>query len=141
VVPDLESRLLQGRAAVRESQAKLRLLEVGPRPEEVFEQRRRVERAVTWRDLAERDLARCQKALREELADLQKLVEQHEAELKHANGVLARSRTLKAQHSITEEQYEESERAMRVARAKQEQAQARKRARQEKGTLEAETEL
>jgi putative peptide zinc metalloprotease protein len=46
-VPDLASRLAQKRAEVREAQAKLRLLEAGPRHEEVVEQRYRVERART----------------------------------------------------------------------------------------------
>ena len=57
-VPDLASRLAQKRAEVREAQARLRLLEVGPRPEEVVEQRRRVERARAWHDLARQDLTR-----------------------------------------------------------------------------------
>src|SRR5438093_934293 len=69
-VPDLESRLAQSKAALRESRAKLRLLEVGPRPEEVREQRYRVERAKEWRDLAEKDLALARKALTEDLKRL-----------------------------------------------------------------------
>jgi putative peptide zinc metalloprotease protein len=140
-VPDLDSRLAQGRAAARESEAKLRLLQIGPRPEVVLEQRDRVERAAAWRDLAERDLARCRKALREDLATLTKQIEQHQAERDHALSVFGRSRTLKARRSITDEQYEESEKAVRVARARHEQAQARKREREEKGTREAEMEL
>ena len=59
-VPDLDSRLERARAAVCESQAKLRLLEVGPRPLEVEERRRRVVRAEAWRDLAGQDLAQQQ---------------------------------------------------------------------------------
>src|SRR5262245_34007703 len=41
-VPDLASRAEQKRAEVREARARLRLLEAGPRPEEVSLQRRRV---------------------------------------------------------------------------------------------------
>src|SRR5262249_34969171 len=55
-VPDLDSQLAQKRAAVREAAARLRLLEAGPRPEEVAEQRGRVQRAQAWRDLAAQDL-------------------------------------------------------------------------------------
>jgi putative peptide zinc metalloprotease protein len=52
-VPNLASRLAQKQAQVRETQAKLRLLEIGPRPEEVAEQRLRVSRMAHWRDLAD----------------------------------------------------------------------------------------
>src|SRR5262249_11449702 len=51
-VPDLDSQLAQKRAAVREAAARLRLLEVGPRPEEGAEQRGRVQRAQAWPDPA-----------------------------------------------------------------------------------------
>src|SRR5262249_45536075 len=44
-VPELDSRLAQKRAEIREVKAKLTLLEVGPRPEERREQKLRVERA------------------------------------------------------------------------------------------------
>ena len=64
-VPGLESRLAQKQAELGEARARLRLLEIGPRPEEVAEQRRRVERARRWRDLAQRDLKRSHAGLRE----------------------------------------------------------------------------
>jgi multidrug efflux pump subunit AcrA (membrane-fusion protein) len=53
-IPDLDSQLAQKRAAVREAAAHLRLLEIGTRPEEVTEQRGRVERAQAWRDRADK---------------------------------------------------------------------------------------
>src|SRR5204862_349914 len=51
-VPDLDSRLAQKRAEVRGIEANLRKLESGSRPEEIREQRGRVERGRLWRDLA-----------------------------------------------------------------------------------------
>src|SRR5262249_10890726 len=57
-VPDLESRVARKQAEVAEARARLRLLQAGPRPEEVAEQRQRVARARSWRDLAGQDLAR-----------------------------------------------------------------------------------
>src|SRR5262249_53549140 len=71
-VPDLASRLAQKRAEVREAQSRLRLLEAGPRPEEVAEQRRRVGRVRAWLDLARHDLARQRRAFEQELARLDK---------------------------------------------------------------------
>src|SRR5262249_40362193 len=54
-VPDLPSRIAQKHAEVHEAQAKLRHLETGPRYEEIEQQRRRVDRAEAWRDLARGD--------------------------------------------------------------------------------------
>src|SRR5262249_36611264 len=89
-VPDLESRLAQSKAGIRESQAKLRLLEVGPRLEEVREQRYRVERAKEWHDLAEKDLARARKAFTEDLKRLDEDITQRRVERDHAREVQAR---------------------------------------------------
>ena len=80
-VPDLASRSAQKLAEVRESEARLRLLEAGPREEEIVEQRRRVERMKTWRDLAAKDLAHARQALQEELERLDKQIVQQRAEL------------------------------------------------------------
>src|SRR5262249_18052884 len=55
-VPDLESRLAQKCAEVSEVQARLKLLRIGPRPEEVAEQRQRAARAKAWRELGEQEL-------------------------------------------------------------------------------------
>jgi multidrug resistance efflux pump len=140
-IPDLDSRLARKQAEVRESKARLRLLRVGPRPEEVDEQRGRVARARAWRDLAQRDLARADKALRQELASLAKLIEQHQAERNYARLVLARSRKLMVRRALADEQYEETAKEAQVSRARQQQTQARRQALQERGTQQAEEEL
>src|SRR5262249_25163346 len=62
-VPDLSTRLTQKLAEVSEARAKLKLLEAGPRYEEVEQQRRRVERMKTWRDLAGKDLEHARQGL------------------------------------------------------------------------------
>jgi putative peptide zinc metalloprotease protein len=140
-VPDLESRLAQKQAEVREIRARLRLLEVGPRPEEVAEQRQRVERARAWRDLAQQDLRRTRQALEEELARLDKQVLQCRAELEAAQDALKRRQVLLDKQTISAEDYQEAKGRQQVCQARLEQAQAEKRARQAKGTLEAEAEL
>src|SRR5262249_3870435 len=140
-VPDLDNRLAQSRAAVRESEAKLRLLKVGSRPEEVAEQRLRVERAVAWRDLAERGLRRARKALTEELGRLDMQIEQYEAEQSFVRDVLARSRKLMGDRALSPERLREAEMQLKVAGSKKEQAEALKRAQVVAGTREAETEL
>ncbi|MCI0461479.1 MAG: HlyD family efflux transporter periplasmic adaptor subunit [Gemmataceae bacterium] len=139
-IPDLASRLAQKRAEVREVQARLRLLEAGPRPEEVLEQRRRVERAQAWRNLAKQDLARAKQALEHDLARLEEQIAQHRAEREYAQDVLARAKKLMSEKALTEEQYRDAQKQVRVAGAQEAQAQAQRRARQALGTHEAEAE-
>ena len=62
-VVDLDTRIARKEAAVGEAEAKLRLVEIGPRSEEVEEQAHRVERARQWRELARTDLAAARKAV------------------------------------------------------------------------------
>ena len=59
----------------------MRLLEVGPRPEEILEQRAKVIRAQEWYDLSRADLRRRQEAHRNEVALLGQQVLQYDAEV------------------------------------------------------------
>jgi multidrug efflux pump subunit AcrA (membrane-fusion protein) len=140
-VPDLASRITQKEAEVREVRARLRLLEIGPRYEELVEQRRRVERAVAWRDLARQDLARARQALQEELKRLDEQIAQYRAELDAAQDALSRAHKLRPGGSLSEEAFAEAERRCKVCKAQARQAQAQKKARQALATQEAETEL
>jgi multidrug resistance efflux pump len=136
-IPDLASRLAQKRAEVREVQARLRLLEAGPRYEEVEEQRRRVGRLQGWRDLAQKDLAQARQALHEELARLDKQAAQYQVELDGARDVYDRSKHLRGRGALAEETYREAERRFQVAQTQLAQAQFQKRHRQALGTREA----
>jgi multidrug efflux pump subunit AcrA (membrane-fusion protein) len=140
-LPDLDSRLTRKKAEVRETRARLRLLEIGPRPEEVAEQRRRVERARAWRDLAQQDLTRARQANEAELDRLEKQVAACRAELDFTQKSYHRSRLLAGRGALAEEQRHESEGRYRVSEARLAEAQAARRACQVKGALEAETEL
>jgi multidrug resistance efflux pump len=140
-VPDLASRLARKQAEIREGQARLRLLEAGPRYEEVIEQRRRVERAQAWRDMAREDLRRTRQALEEDLDQLDKQVVARNAELEAAQDSYQRARWLAGRKVFSEEQLQESESRYRVSHARLGEVQAAKRARQAKGVLEAEAEL
>jgi putative peptide zinc metalloprotease protein len=140
-VPDLESRLARKQAERKEVEAKLHLLQVGARPEEVAEQRLRVGRARGWRDLARQDLTRTRRALAEDLDQLDKQVAARRAELEAARDSHQRAKTLVRRKVLSEEQYQESESRYRVCQARLAEAEAARRARQAKGTLEAEAEL
>jgi HlyD family secretion protein len=137
----LPSRIAQKEAEVREAQAKLRLLETGPRYEEIEQQRRRVDRAEAWRDLARGDLTRARQALGEDMQRLDKLIGQHNAERDAAQDVLDRAKRLRGKGTVSEDEYVEAQKRLRVAQALVDQAQAQKGARQALGTREAETEL
>jgi multidrug efflux pump subunit AcrA (membrane-fusion protein) len=140
-VPDLDSRLAQKRAEVLESQARLKMLKLGPRPEEVAEQRLRVERSETWRDLARRDLDRATRSFREALAEIEQQIRQYQAECDKAASVYRTDRALLDRRAVQAEQVRESEKLWRVAESQLHQAEARHRARQAEGTLTAEAEL
>jgi putative peptide zinc metalloprotease protein len=140
-VPDLAHRLAQKKAEIREGQARLRLLEIGTRYEELNEQRRRVERAEAWRDLGRNDLQRGREALQEDLERLDKQVARYQAEGQQSREVLERCRRLLLRRAVTEEEYREAQMRVKVCMAQEEQARAEKRARQARGTLEAEAEL
>jgi multidrug resistance efflux pump len=140
-VPDLASRLTQKRFEVREVEARLRLLETGPRYEELIEQRRRVERAESWRNRAEQDLARARKALAADLRRLDEQIVQYRAELDAAQDSLTRASRLRERGNGSADDVVESDRRNKVSRAQIEQAHAQKQARQEMGTQEAESEL
>jgi multidrug efflux pump subunit AcrA (membrane-fusion protein) len=140
-VTDLESRLAQKQAEVHEIDAKLQLLKVGARPEEIAEQRRRVERGQAWRDLAQQDLKRNRQALDEDLVQLDKQVVARRAEMDAAEDSYQRGRALLGRKGLAPEQYQELESHYRVSRARLAEAQAAKRARQAKGTLETEAEV
>ncbi len=140
-VPDLNTRLAQKRAEVREAQARLRLLEIGPRPEEVAEQRERVERAKKWRDLAQQDLTKTRQALEAELTRLEKQIAACRAELDVAQESYQRVSSLAGQGVLTDEQYRDAQAKSRVNQARLAEAEAAQRACRVKGSMEAEAEL
>jgi multidrug efflux pump subunit AcrA (membrane-fusion protein) len=140
-VADLESRLSQKQAELRESQARLRLLEAGPRSEEVAEQRQRVTRAEAWRDLAREDLAHFRQACADDLDRLQKQTVARRAELEAAEESYRRAKTLVGQGVLASEQHAETLSRYRVCQARLAEAEATERASRARGTLEPEAEI
>lgn len=140
-VPNLPTRLAQKQAELRECQARLRLLEAGPRVEEIDAQRQRVERARVWRDLARQDLERARQALGADLTRLEKQIAQHRAELDFAQGSHARSSVLVSRGAVALQHHEEAEKKNRVTRAQLQQAEAQRRSLYAVGTRDSETEL
>jgi multidrug efflux pump subunit AcrA (membrane-fusion protein) len=140
-VPGLASRLAQKRAERDEARARLRLLEIGARPEEVVEQRQRVERARGWRGLAQRDLRRKHLAFESDLDQLEKQIAARSAEMEVARDAYRRSKLLVGRGAMAQEQVFEDDGKYRVSQARLAEAQAAMRALEAKGTLEAEAEI
>lgn len=140
-IPDLESRIAQKTAEVEESQARLRLLVAGARPEEIAEQRERARRAQEWRDLAEEDLQHARAALTADLARLDHALAQSQAELEAAQKRFERAEALAAKGAMTKDQFEDAQRALRVTQAQLQQLQDEQQVRRAQGTRVAEAEL
>ena len=140
-VPGLESRLAQKQTEMGEARARLRLLEIGPRPEEVVAQRRRVDRARQWQDLAQQDLKRRRLAFESDLDQSEKQIAARGAELDVARDAYRRSKLLVGRGALAQEQIFEDEGKHRVSQARLAEAQAAQRALQARGTLEAEAEV
>jgi multidrug efflux pump subunit AcrA (membrane-fusion protein) len=140
-VPDLESRLSQKRAEVSEVQARLRLLRIGPRPEEVAEQRQRAARAKAWRELGDQDLKRIRKAHDEDQDQHDKHITAARAERDVALDNYQRATSLLRRQALSEQEYHEAEGRYRVSQARLAEAESAKRAHEAKGTLEAEDEV
>ena len=126
---------------MNESQAQLHLLKVGPRPEELAEERLRVERTTTWRDLARRDLERGRESLRGELAELDQQVRQYQLERGRALDVYNHDKALMARQALQFQELKESDKKLQVFESQLKQAEARKSAREAEGTSKAEAEL
>jgi len=140
-VPDLDSRIAQKKAELNEVDAKLRLLESGTREEELAEQRKRVKRAQTWRDLAEDDLENAQQAFADDIRRLDQKVAQYQAEVEQALNTVERSAILLRTRIVSAQQHEENQRRVDVAKALLKQAEAEKASVLSLGTVKAEQEL
>lgn len=140
-VPELESRIAQKQAEIRETEANLELLKTGASREELDDARRRVDRAVEWRDLAEADLGRSKEAFDDNLNRLDQRKVQVSAQLKQAIETARKAKELQRKRVITEEQLHEAQTNYKVAKAELAQVESEKAALMSTGTLKAEEEL
>ena len=140
-VPDLASQLKRKRAEVQEVEATLRRLRVGPRPEEVAEQRQRVKRSEGWRDLARKDLERSQLSLQQDFIRLEQQILQSNTELKYAVNSVNQAAKLYKLGALAGEQYRSEYKRYELSASQLAEAQATKKAREADGVRAAEAEL
>jgi biotin carboxyl carrier protein len=139
-IPDLESLVAQKTAQKQESEANLRRLTVGPRPEEVREQNSKVDRARSWSNLGEDDLRRARQALVEELARADQQIAATRAEVEYAAATLKQAEQLYQRGVMAGQQFMAERKRYDLAVFQYHQAYAQRRAREVAGTLDAEAE-
>jgi putative peptide zinc metalloprotease protein len=140
-VPDLASKISQKRMDIEEASAKLKLLLIGPRQEEIVEARQRVERLTHWRDLAEQDLVAARAALKLELKQLDEQIRQDQIELEYARDTYGRYGEAFRKQVMSQQEYNEAEKKYKVSESVLEQRRARQQERKEMGTTLFEAEV
>lgn len=140
-IPDLAVNRTKKLAEIRESEANLRRLLAGSRPEEISEQRHRVARGEAWCALGTKDLARSGKAFQEELNRLDRKIAQHVAELEYSRQSLLNAEQLHQQKALSGEQLLSEKMKSEVKSLELEEVRAQQRAREAQGTSSAEAEL
>ncbi len=139
--PDLDNRIATKQAELRESEAKLAKLRVGPRPEEVNEQRHRVSRLASWVKLGEEDLEQSRRSYENELEVLDSQIRESETELEFAKNAFVQSQLLYNQGALAGVQLKSERKGLTVLEAKRDAIRAERRARVAKGVRTAEGEL
>lgn len=140
-VPELVSELARKEAEIHEVEALLRRLTVGPRAEELAEQRERLARAAIWRDLASQDLKRATAGYHEELAGLEQRISQGQSELEYRQAVFQQAKQLYEKGGLAGQQLLSEKKQLQFFEAELFQAQSAKRAREAEGLMKYEGEL
>ena len=139
-IPDLESLIAQKNAQLHESEADLRRLVAGSRPEELHEQRSKVLRAREWRDLGLHDLSRARIALQQELARIDEQIAQSQAEVEYAATSFRQAEQLHRRGVMAGQQLMAERKRLEISKMELRQAEAQRRAREAAGVLDAEAE-
>jgi multidrug resistance efflux pump len=140
-ITDLSSRIAQKKAELCETGAKLALLEAGTRPEEIREQREAVRRAESEKDRAKRNLRRAQEILKADLVRFDQTIAAAGVDVDLAEDTLKRAGKLFQSKAITDSEMLKAKMEVLAFRAKRDQAEAERRAREALGTKLAEAEL
>lgn len=138
---DLESQIVRKQAEVEEVEATLKRLKVGPRLEEVAEQKAKIRRAEDWRDMGKRDLDQARLALEHEISRLDTQVRQSETEVSYATNSYNRATNLYKAGALAGEQYRAECKRFEITTLMLAQSRAAKLAREADGVRLADAEL
>ncbi len=140
-VPELASQIARKKLEIAESEAILRKLRCGPRPEAMIEQKARIDRATNWRDLAQSDLVKANEQLTSELDAFRFRIEQGDTDVKYRTTVWTQAKSLYDRGGLAGQQLLLLERQLQESRAVLKQIEAQKNARIAEGVLVARAEL
>jgi multidrug efflux pump subunit AcrA (membrane-fusion protein) len=140
-VPDLASRIAQKQADIEAAAAKLKLLQVGARHEELLEAHRNIQRLSEWRDLAEQDLDRARLALKSEMRQLDELLRQDRIEIDYAQTTFLRTRDAFDRNAMSQQEFDDARKKYECAEVLMEQHKAQQQQKKEMGTTIFEAEL
>ncbi len=140
-VPELSSQISRQKLEIAESEAKLRQLVCGPRPELMAEQEQKIERARMWRDLAESDLTQAQVSFQAELEALGYRISEAEAQLEYRTIMLKQANQLFQKGGLAGQQLLSYKRQVAETEAVLQQIRSETHAREASGVLQYEAEL
>jgi putative peptide zinc metalloprotease protein len=138
---DLENQISVKRSELTESEAVLRKLQAGQRPEEITDHRERVKRLESWCELGRIELVRATSQLEQELISLDQKIAQAEAELQSAQVAFQQSEQLYRSGALAGAELRADKTRLTVLQSQVRQAEALKKARETEGVRVAQTEL
>ncbi len=139
--PDLENQISVKRSELTESEAVLRKLRTGQRPEEITDHRERVKRLESWCELGHLELERASSQLEQELISLDQRIAQADAELQSAQIAYQQSEQLYRSGALAGAELRADKTRLTVLQSQVRQAEALKKAREAEGVRLAQTEL
>lgn len=139
--PTLDSELATKLSEIEETDASLSQLQLGTRPEEIEEQRNRVERLKEWVAQGESDLTHAKNELKQQLVIDEHGIRQTELQVSAADKSLKRSEWLYSQGALAGTQLQEQRISLQLLRGGLMKVQAEYQAKKISGTRIAETTL
>lgn len=139
--PDLDSRISTKLSELRESEASLAQLNMGTRPEELVEQRKRIDRLTSWRDQGRVDVEHARHELQQKIVLDQHHIAQTRLQIEATRQSLKRSEWLYRQGALAGSQLQSQRTSLQLLEGRLLRAQAEMQARQLSGTRSAEDDL
>ena len=93
-IPELQSQITRKELEIAETEASLRLLHCGTRPEILAEQLEKIARATQWRDLAKHDLELARKSFQSEISAFKFRVERANNDLSYRTTIVGQAKQL-----------------------------------------------
>ncbi len=140
-VPELSNQISRKQAEITEAKAELRRLTTGARPEDIHEQKEKINRAIAWRDLGKATLEKTKLAFEQELNTLEFRIDQARTEHEYRKASYEQAKLLHEKGGLAEQQLLSQKRLVDDSASQLQVAESMKRTRDAEGVLDADTEL